>query len=264
MASSSNFRLAAKNVFLTFPQCPESITWVMSHLLQILNSYTVKYACVAEEKHKDDNSHFHAIVQLDKKLETRNPNFFDLPQEHSSGTYHPNVQKCSSPAAVRKYIQKEGHFIEHGEFNTRGRSPVASAEKIFGEILTLATDEESFLALVRERRPQDYVLRWPSITGFARDHYRRRSIPYVPRWTDFPGLPEPIQQWAKDNILFVSRQWADSVLCYRCHDDFWWEVGLTVPQQYMCNRSPSPSQTGPSASTSVDQPDPARRNGTDL
>ncbi len=63
---------------------------------------------VAEEKHADGTPHLHAYVHYTQKLTTRDARFFDY-KEH-----HPNVQQAQSPAAVQKYITKDGDYIERG------------------------------------------------------------------------------------------------------------------------------------------------------
>lgn len=62
---------------------------------------------VAEEKHEDGNTHYHAYVGYSKKTDIKNPRFFDF------NSCHPNVQVCKTVAAWKNYVRKDGNFMEN-------------------------------------------------------------------------------------------------------------------------------------------------------
>ncbi|THG15137.1 hypothetical protein TEA_005497 [Camellia sinensis var. sinensis] len=146
MPRQSSFRFYAKNVFLTYPQCPcpkEQLLELLQSLLQ--QACQPYYILVARELHEDGNPHLHAMVQCTKKIQTSNPRFFDLTGTNGR-IYHPNIEKLHSPTASRQYIQKGGEFVEWGEFSSKGRSPSKNRDELWKGILGEAETEEQFFA----------------------------------------------------------------------------------------------------------------------
>lgn len=107
----SNFRLNAKTLFLTYPQCPIAPIDVLNYLIQILESSSTKIQdyIIAQEEHKDTGLHIHAYLTLDKKINIRKPTYFDL--EDETGTYHGNYQGARDNTAVIKYVTKDGNYV---------------------------------------------------------------------------------------------------------------------------------------------------------
>lgn len=105
---SDNFRLNARKVFITYPQCD------MPKLdaLMALNTDKVKYILVAQEKHKVEGLHLHVVIQFKKKVDIKRADYFDL--IHNFKIYHPNIQTCRSIDASIKYAKKDGDYIEKG------------------------------------------------------------------------------------------------------------------------------------------------------
>nr|WNI04728.1 C1 [Bindweed mottle virus] len=250
-SSSRAFRLQAKNVFITYAQCPLPKQRIMDFLSLFFNSLNILYICVAEELHQDGNPHLHSIIQLGSKCDIKNCRILDITENDI--VYHPSIEAMHSPASARKYIQKDGNFIEAGAFSSRRRSPAKDPQAEWRLILEQANDENTFFALVRERKPQDFVLRWPAISTFARDHYRRQSAPYTPQLTNFAGLPSAVQQWASNNILCVSRDFihysiSDQVIVNNIlteHDFDLYKHYLDWADSSSFTRSPSTSPSGP-------------------
>ena len=98
-----DFRFNASSVFLTYPQCPESIHTCMD----FLKTKGVKCMVVSKEKHKDGNPHLHAYVEFKKKQDTRNVRFFDL------NGHHPYITRPISKYYVLLYVTKKKDFEEY-------------------------------------------------------------------------------------------------------------------------------------------------------
>lgn len=92
------FRLQAKTLFLTYPQCN---THKEVALQRIIEHWNVDWACVAAELHSDGEPHLHAAVCLKEKLTTRDASFADFVADQ-----HGNYQAARSKKNVLKYITK--------------------------------------------------------------------------------------------------------------------------------------------------------------
>lgn len=105
-ASDSNpkkgFRLNTQQIFLTYAQCDKSPQEVFDFLNRKVE--LDKYI-VAQEKHKDGNNHIHAYLLLKKKINIRDPRYFDIDD------FHPKVEGCRSWKNVVKYVTKDGNYI---------------------------------------------------------------------------------------------------------------------------------------------------------
>jgi len=115
-ASKADFRLNTRNVFLTYPKCKMTKENALAKLTARLAS---NYTVVGHELHEDGSDHLHALMQLEKKMDSRNPSFFDLEDEDEDGNalnYHGNYQSARDCADVDTYVKKGGDFVTHGEF----------------------------------------------------------------------------------------------------------------------------------------------------
>lgn len=65
---------------------------------------------VAQEKHEDGSPHLHAYIKLSRKVNIKNPNFFDLMTDEGV-EYHGNYQGARSDTAVLKYCVKGAEYI---------------------------------------------------------------------------------------------------------------------------------------------------------
>jgi len=103
---SSKFRINAKSVFLTYPQCDLTNQFLMNHLASL--KYECDYIITCEEKHADGSPHMHAVLKFKKKVDIRNEAFFDI-----SG-FHPNIQTTKNINASINYCKKDKCFLEEG------------------------------------------------------------------------------------------------------------------------------------------------------
>lgn len=109
------FRFAAKNVFLTYPFQQEPVPELQSLFdhLKTFHNLPVKYICVSRERHQDGNTHFHALLCCDRRIDTVNQRFFDFQN------WHPKIEPVRSIQKSRAYVQKDGDFLEEGTIDRK-------------------------------------------------------------------------------------------------------------------------------------------------
>lgn len=96
---------------LTYPQCDVSKEDMME-FLQALPKVP-KFIIVCEEKHEDGSPHLHAVLQWERKLDTRDERYFDY------DTFHPNIGSCRALLKAIEYAKKDGCFITWGDEPTQ-------------------------------------------------------------------------------------------------------------------------------------------------
>ena len=102
------FRLNAKNIFATWPQCSETKEDVLARSLEFFGDQ-LEFAVVCQEEHEDGSPHLHAVFALKSRKSYRSPNCLD-----SLANSHGNYQAAKSLRASVKYVAKDGDFISHG------------------------------------------------------------------------------------------------------------------------------------------------------
>jgi len=136
----AKFRLNAKNIGLTYPQCNLDFPTFMDLLMGGHGRKCDKYA-VGREEHADGNWHYHVYMHFPTKLNIKDPRYFDLEVDNQAPQwlinkyqgnnavlesllereiYHPNIKKFGSkrsdPDIDRwiSYCKKEGNWEQHG------------------------------------------------------------------------------------------------------------------------------------------------------
>lgn len=110
-AQASRFRLASKNLFLTYPQCDYQLESFLNNCKDLFKEENIIRMVVARELHEDGNPHIHAVISLGKEFRTRDERMFDDLVEPSK---HPNIiSRIKSMHATYKYVTKDGNFIVH-------------------------------------------------------------------------------------------------------------------------------------------------------
>jgi len=113
----------AKCQSFMFPACLIYVDSSAFNLLHICRPTVlcIYYILVTRGRQEDENPYLHVMVQCTKKIQTSNARFFDLTGTNDR-IYHPNIEKLHSSTVSRQYIQKEGDFVEWGEFSSNGKS----------------------------------------------------------------------------------------------------------------------------------------------
>lgn len=112
------FRLNAKNLFLTYPQCDTPKEFVLEKIKEKFGE-NLEFAVVCEEDHaereEDDphavppGRHLHAVISLKAKQTLCGANCLD-----SLANSHGNYKAARHLGASVKYVAKDGDFIAHG------------------------------------------------------------------------------------------------------------------------------------------------------
>jgi len=97
------FRFNGKRVFLTYPRCAAPKESLLEYAK---TAWGAKWALVSTEKHADGTLHLHALIQWERRIDTKNQRFFDW------GEYHPNIQSPKNWAACKTYVRKDGDWVE--------------------------------------------------------------------------------------------------------------------------------------------------------
>ncbi|WXB20467.1 RepA [Nomiamastrel virus] len=238
---SRAFRICAKNIFLTYPQCPLEKNYVLERLQRNPINHNLSFACVAKEEHMDGNTHLHCLLMYSHRLDIKYSRQFDI---HD---YHPNIQAARSPGRIYQYITKGGDVIEGGikpPNLEKDEEKTPKKNRGFRYIMQHASTPEEFIQGIKEVYPYEYSsrLRW---FQYAADHlYPQPPQVYQPPPQQFV-IPDQLKSWADENLFTVSKESAS--LLQISVDDLKWMEDLTgehISDEYHriilpCDESPS-------------------------
>ena len=101
----AKFRLNAKRLFLTYPQCPVPLEVFEEHL-RVLFGVRLKWAIACIEKHHaTSGKHIHCVLELTQKCNIRDPHRLDIIL--STGKYHGKYESCRKLHDAIKYVCKD-------------------------------------------------------------------------------------------------------------------------------------------------------------
>ncbi|BAA25580.1 unnamed protein product [Miscanthus streak virus - [Japan 98]] len=148
-------RWNSKQFFLTYPHCNLTPSELMKELFSRLTEKIPGYIKVSQEFHKDGDPHLHVLIQLNTKLCTRNPKFFDVQG------FHPNIQPVRDAEKVFGYISKtNGDSDEMGELQLRNKKPEKpTRDQRMAMIIASSTNRNEYLSMVRKEFPFDWAIR---------------------------------------------------------------------------------------------------------
>lgn len=158
--------------FLTYPKAPEHLTKEIL-LVHLSDTGDVKDYVIAKEAHEDGTPHFHVYLKYASGGVRRSAiSVFDLPGGHYSDTpVHGNYQACRGPAAVVKYVTKDGDWISNitniETYGTDGKRAVRQ------QIL----DEGAEFAVANLLiHPKDYLQLKRSLDAYGLQTMKRREF----------------------------------------------------------------------------------------
>nr|QKX94853.1 replication-associated protein [Squash leaf curl Yunnan virus] len=205
MPRTNQFQVKAKNIFLTFPKCPLP----KEHMLELLQNISCPsdklFIRVSQEKHQDGSLHIHALIQFKGKCQFRNPRHFDVTHPNTNTQYHPNFQGAKSSSDVKSYIEKDGDYIDWGEFQIDGRSARGgqqTANDAAAEALN-AGSAEAALAIIREKLPKDYIFQYHNLKSNLDRIFTPPIEEYISPFSSssFNQVPGELEEWACNNVL---------------------------------------------------------------
>ena len=101
------FRLAARRLFLTYPQMPEEMTKedVLESLRKVVDfqSYVI-----SREQHAQEGVHFHVILNARRKFDIKSSHLLDL--IYKDKTYHGQYQTIKFYDSCVEYVCKHGDY----------------------------------------------------------------------------------------------------------------------------------------------------------
>ena len=110
----TQFRIAAKKIFLTYSQVNSEITAL--HVLEQLQSKIqlrhFQYV-ISKEYHKDRGIHFHVVLIQQEKVDIRNPNALDI--HYQEQAFHGNYTPVNSLRHAIAYACKDKEYITNLE-----------------------------------------------------------------------------------------------------------------------------------------------------
>ncbi|QHB15491.1 AC1 [Papaya begomovirus 2] len=195
----SSFRLQAKNIFLTYPQCDIPKDEALQ-MLQQLQWAVVKptYIRVAREEHADGFPHLHCLIQLSGKSNIKDARFFDLTHPRRSACFHPNVQAAKDTNAVKNYITKEGDYCESGQYKVSGGTK-SSKDDVYHNAVNAPSAREA-LEIIRAGDPKTFVVSYHNVKSNIERLFAKAPEPWVPPFplSSFTNVPEEMQEWADE------------------------------------------------------------------
>nr|QBO66564.1 replication associated protein [Duranta leaf curl virus] len=205
MPRTHQFQVKAQNIFLTYPKWPIPKEQMLELLKYISCSSNKLFIRVSQEKHEDGSLHFHALIQFKGKFQFRNNRHFDLTHPNTSTQFHPNIQGAKSSSDVKSYIEKDGDYIDWGQFQIDGRSARGgqqTANDVAAKALN-AGPAEAALAIIREKLPKDYVLQFHNLNSNLDRIFTPPIEVYVSPFSSssFDQVPEAIEEWASENVV---------------------------------------------------------------
>lgn len=186
------FRYNRKKVALTYSAPVDELhPWGDKELAFMALDYhfgtkgrTIEKYLVAEETHEDGRLHYHMYFELDRRIDTIDPRYFDVDE------MHPNIGDKPGKQAWLKYITKDGNYI------TNFYEPKVSA---YLQAINIGGDEG--MELLRKAHPRDFVINYSKIKSFfvkAYEGERRVSWLHGPsgsgksRWANDLGAKDVV------------------------------------------------------------------------
>nr|APT69202.1 RepA [Chickpea chlorotic dwarf virus] len=249
-SANNNFRLQSKYVFLTYPKCSSQRDALFEFLWEKLTPFIIFFLGVATELHQDGTTHYHALIQLDKRPHIKDPSFFDFEGNH------PYIQPARNSKQVLDYISKDGDIKTRGDFRDHKISPRKSDAR-WRTIIQTATSKEEYLDMIKEEFPQEWATKLQWLEYSANKLFPPQPEHYVSPFTESDlRCHEELAIWRDHHLYHVSVD-AYTLLWPVSHEralsDLEWMADVTR------NREGLEPESHPS--TSADQLVPERPHG---
>jgi len=183
--ANGQFRMNARNIFLTYPRCNLSKETLLEELIKIKPPHAY---VISMEVHEDGAPHLHALLKYTKPINITNPNYWDVKG------FHPNMQTARDVEAVKAYVEKDGNFIINW-----------AERKKMDCILADAETPSQFLELVKENYPEQYVFQLEKVEYAANKLFIRPPSPYESLPLKDFILPNDVKEWARMELTSTDR-----------------------------------------------------------
>lgn len=191
--STSSFRLQAKKLFLTYPQCSIPKEEALVLIKDILQRWDPTYIVVSHEHHADGADHLHAFALLGRKCDLGRVDCLDI------GGHHGNYQVARSIVSVRNYVIKDGDYVEFGELNTGGGTDRDAA---WAQLIEQSSSKAEFLAKAVSTFTRDAVLNLDKLEYFADFAFKPPESAYAPEFPldSFRESPK-MTEWREQRLV---------------------------------------------------------------
>lgn len=191
------FRLNAKNIFCTYPQCdlPKSI--VANYLF---TKFDPQYVIVASELHQDGTPHLHAVICFKSKKNFKSSNFADLdctPGEH----FHGNYQSVRSLSDTFNYVTKDDETPCEIGVRPTSSTKKASFDDIVSQALSSCATKSEFIKFLIDNAGGQLAKSFSQVSAFAEYVYSTPTKHYQAQFSDFANIPPELSEWVSDNIM---------------------------------------------------------------
>lgn len=193
------FRINAKNIALTYPQCnltPETALTLLKALFP-----TALHILVSKELHQDGHPHLHASVSFPSKKNFKSSTFADL--IFAGETFHGNYQASRSVTNWIAYCLKEcgEDFREHGDRPTADRQAKRNADEAFAEALSAGSAQEAS-RIIKEKAPRDWLLYGNQIArNLEQEFHTTEEFQPTFATEEFPNIPGACLEWVSSNLV---------------------------------------------------------------
>lgn len=170
-AKKDNFRLNAKNIFCTWPQCILSKEDCMKNIINCsIWKDDIVYAIVCnEDHHETDGKHLHALIMCNNTKNIKAQERLNaLTGKHGDYKTARNVKNSVT------YIKKDGNYIEHGSCPRK-----LGEEKVSDKIVKLVKEGKDLRAIDKEV-PAAVLLNAPKIKEYIAMHKKWRFEDCLP------------------------------------------------------------------------------------
>lgn len=196
--NSSGFRLQAKKLFLTFPQCEVTKEQAQERLTSEYGDQLLWYI-IASEQHQDGTPHLHLALEFKEKFSTRRLDVFDF-----VGGKHGNYQAMRSQRSCVQYVCKDGNFISNGidvkAILDKKSGKFGSVAKMVmeGKNLDDINQEDPGFVLQHKRKLEEYIV-W---TNKRHEKKKLKDWEEIPEGDlrDMDDQDQKIAVWLNNNI----------------------------------------------------------------
>lgn len=163
------FRLRAKNLFLTYPQCPLTKEQCLERLTDTLATLGrgISRIVVGQELHQDGNTHLHVFATLNTLLSSTLPSVLDLSGDQQGQNWHGNYQAAKNVDAAIRYVVKDGNWIARPEgwdptAHNRGEARHSTLDMVIaaineGRSLQEMWEEAPSTVLIHKRKIEEMI-----------------------------------------------------------------------------------------------------------
>lgn len=161
-STKGGFRCNAASIFLTYAQCDVTKEQALEFFTTTHRDHAdITWGVFASERHEDGGFHLHVQVVYGRKLNIRDPAYFDIQADLEDGeqvVFHPNFSGSRNLKAVGEYCTKDGDYVLHGvdEEGFRKMLEGGTKKNKYDEVLE-ATSYEEACEVVKRIDPRMWV-----------------------------------------------------------------------------------------------------------